>query len=178
MSKRESDLNLEEFLVRYFKKRKYQKPCELFGGIPKWWHFEFWPFCKNNGDFCIKNGDFRKNNGDFCIKNGDFRKKNGDQNFVKIMVTFLNSMFASSSLQSEVQPRSRSRRKNFLKIKIVFSVYRWRQKYMFFVIKNQGLENEMGGNESITQGSAERRRPCRPRFPNSLFPSWGSSLVS
>ena len=30
MSKRESDLNLEEFLVGYFKKRKYQKPCELF----------------------------------------------------------------------------------------------------------------------------------------------------
>ena len=30
MSKRESDLKLEEFLVGYFKKRKYHKPCELF----------------------------------------------------------------------------------------------------------------------------------------------------
>ena len=36
----------------------------------------------------------------------------------------------------------------------------------------------MGGNESITQGSAERRRPCRPRFPNSLFPSWDSCFLS
>ena len=30
MSKRESDTNLEDFLVQYFKKRKYHKTSELF----------------------------------------------------------------------------------------------------------------------------------------------------
>ena len=30
MSKRESDTNLEEFLVEYFKKRRYHKTSELF----------------------------------------------------------------------------------------------------------------------------------------------------
>ena len=33
MSKRESDTNLEEFLVQYFKKRKYHKTSELFERI-------------------------------------------------------------------------------------------------------------------------------------------------
>ena len=56
MSKREPDSTLEEFLVGYFKKRKYHKTSELFERtLNQGGHYTLSPRCENFGKYLKRN---------------------------------------------------------------------------------------------------------------------------